>query len=217
MMNCFIIGDVHGCFFTMEKLLKHWNPENEHLVFIGDLIDRGNYNTKVIKRCMELQESYPNCTVLKGNHEYEFTEFYEKGENQNWTQQCGEKTLLDFKENNVDLRKIYLWFQSLPLKFETENLMLTHAGITETENPYLEDHDDSVLWNRKKLKNIDKLQVHGHTPLKQKNPLFDAVSNSINIDTAAVYGYGLTGIKVDGNAVITESIIINTDARDIAV
>lgn len=95
--------------------------------------------------------------------------------------------------------------------------MLTHAGITEIENPYLEDHDDSVLWNRQKLKNIDKLQVHGHTPLKQKNPLFDAASNSINIDTAVVYGYGLTGIKVDGNAVITESIIIDTDARDIAV
>lgn len=214
-MSFFIIGDVHGCFFTLEKLLENWDSGSEHLVFLGDLIDRGNYSFKVVMKCMELQKSHPDCIVLKGNHEYEFTEFYEKGENLNWTRQGGEETLQNFKENKLDFKKVYDWFKSLPLKHETETLMLTHAGITETEDPYLQDHDDSVLWNRKTLKNIGVLQIHGHTPLKNKIPLFNEISNSINIDTGAVYGYGLIGMKVNDTAGMRKVIHVETDVRDI--
>lgn len=214
-MGFFVIGDVHGCFFTLEKMLENWNSESEHLVFLGDLIDRGNYSSKVVLKCMQLQEFHQNCIILKGNHEYEFIEFYEKGTHPNWIRQCGEKTLQNFKENDLDLKKVYDWFTSLPLNHETENLMLTHAGITETDDPYLEDHNDSVLWNRKQLKNIGVLQIHGHTPLKNKKPLFDEISNSVNIDSGAVYGYGLIGVKVNDSAVITAVIHVETDNRDI--
>ncbi|KFF26978.1 metallophosphoesterase family protein [Chryseobacterium vrystaatense] len=213
-MNFFIIGDVHGCFYTLEELIKYWNTENEYLIFLGDLIDRGNYSSKVVEKCMELQKSYINCIVLKGNHEYEFIEYCEKGENLNWTRQCGEKTLDDFNRNHINYGQIRDWFKSLPLKYETDFLMITHAGISETENPYNESHDDSVLWNRKDLKNIGKLQIHGHTPLKAGKPLFNDHSKSINIDTGAVYGFGLTGLKISGNASIIETINIPTDVRD---
>lgn len=214
-MNFFIIGDVHGCFYTLEEILKHWNIQNEYLIFVGDLIDRGNYSSKVVKKCMQLQESYPNCIILKGNHEYEFIEHYDHGPNLNWIQQCGDQTLEDFNSNHLDHEEIRNWFSALPLKFETENIMITHAGITETDDPYEEDSEDSVLWNRKTLKNIHKLQIHGHTPLKQEKPLFDTKSNSVNIDTGAVYGYGLTGLKISEDAVIIDIITTPTDAKDI--
>ncbi|MGG5210150.1 metallophosphoesterase family protein [Chryseobacterium sp. MIQD13] len=210
----FIIGDVHGCFYTLEEMIRHWDADHETLIFLGDLIDRGNYSSKVLEKCMELQRSYTNCIVLKGNHEYEFIEYYDKGENLNWTRQCGEKTLHDFDQNNIDHKKIRNWFKSLSLKYETDFLMITHAGISETDNPYNEDHDDSVLWNRKSLKNIGKLQIHGHTPLKNAEPLFNQNSNSVNIDTGAVYGYGLTGLKISGDSSILEVINIPTDIRD---
>ncbi|PQA97070.1 serine/threonine protein phosphatase [Chryseobacterium shigense] len=213
-MNFFIIGDVHGCFYTLEKILTHWNADHEYLIFLGDLIDRGNYSSKVIEKCMKLEKSFPNCIILKGNHEYEFIEYYDKGENLNWTRQCGEKTLNDFNKNKIDHKKTRNWFQSLPLKHETDFLMITHAGISETEDPYNENHDDSVLWNRKDLKNIGKLQVHGHTPLKRNAPLFNDNSNSINIDTGAVYGFGLTGLKVSADSSVIEIINIPTDVRD---
>ncbi|AZA79736.1 serine/threonine protein phosphatase [Chryseobacterium sp. G0186] len=214
-MNFFIIGDVHGCFYTLEEILKQWNTENEHLIFVGDLIDRGNYSAKVVKKCMQLQQAYPNCSIIKGNHEYEFIEHYDNGPNLNWIQQGGDQTLEDFNTNHLDHQEIQNWFVGLPLKFETENIMITHAGITETEAPYEEDSEDSVLWNRKGLKNIHKLQIHGHTPLKQEKPLFDPKSNSVNIDTGAVYGYGLTGLKISEEAVIIDIITAPTDARDI--
>lgn len=214
-MNFFIIGDVHGCFYTLEKILSHWNVDEEYLIFLGDLIDRGNYSARVITTCMELQKSYPNCIILKGNHEYEFTEHYDKGGNPNWVRQCGEKTLEDFNRNHLDYKKIRDWCKALPLQYETEHIMITHAGITETEDPYWEDGEDSVLWTRKALKNIDKLQIHGHTPLKRNEPLFNETSHSINIDTGAVYGYGLTGLKVSDQASVLDIINIETDERDI--
>ncbi len=40
-MNLFIIGDVHGCFHTFSELLTHRDPATEHLIQVGDLVDRG--------------------------------------------------------------------------------------------------------------------------------------------------------------------------------
>jgi len=41
------IGDVHGCIFTLEKLVNKL-PKNSKLIFVGDLVDRGNFAKEVI-------------------------------------------------------------------------------------------------------------------------------------------------------------------------
>lgn len=48
--------------------------------------------------------------------------------------------------------------QKYALKFETDYLVITHAGISETENPFDENNIDGVLWNRNELKNISKIK-----------------------------------------------------------
>lgn len=40
MTNYFVIGDVHGKANMLETLLKKWNGKSQ-LIFLGDLIDRG--------------------------------------------------------------------------------------------------------------------------------------------------------------------------------
>ncbi len=38
----YIIGDVHGCYTTLMQLIEQLpNKEKSHLIFVGDLIDRG--------------------------------------------------------------------------------------------------------------------------------------------------------------------------------
>ena len=214
-MNYFVVGDLHGCYHTLLKMLEQWDAENEYLIFVGDLIDRGNFSSAVVIKCKELTEKHENCLVLKGNHEAEFIEYFEKGENENWTRQCGHKTLDDFKLNALAHKSIADWFKKMPLSFETPYLLITHAGITETEHPYEENNEDSVLWNRKELKNMGKLQIHGHTPLLKNSPLFNEKSNSWNIDTGSYYGYGLTGLKVNEDGKLLAIITIETDKKDI--
>ena len=71
-MNYFIIGDVHGCYHTLYALLEQWNPKSEHLILVGDLIDRGNYSWLVVDKCLSLlNDPSVFVTILKGNHEAE--------------------------------------------------------------------------------------------------------------------------------------------------
>lgn len=213
-MNYFIIGDIHGCYYTFCQLLTHWNREEETLILVGDLIDRGNYSARVLKICMELTATHDNVVVLKGNHEAELIQYVIEGHNDNWTSQGGDLTLLNFEENQLQTKDYIKWLQALPLKFETPHFIVTHAGITETENPFLEEHDDSVLWNRKPIANIGLLQIHGHTPLRMNQAQYTPISNSWNIDTGAYYGFGLTGLRIEAEAQVQNPITIKTDQRD---
>jgi serine/threonine protein phosphatase 1 len=214
-MNYFIIGDIHGCYYTLNQLLTHWKKEEETLILVGDLIDRGKYSAEVVLKAMELTSTYDNCIVLKGNHEAELIQYIIEGSNENWTRQGGDVTLAHFAQKGIQNEVILPWLVQRPLCYETPHFIVTHAGIAETEDPFLEEGDDSVLWNRKPLKAIGKLQIHGHTPLKSNQAQYTPDSDSWNIDTGAYYGYGLTGLRIAADATVIESLTIPTDQRDI--
>ena len=59
----YVIGDVHGCYNTLIKLVKKL-PKNADLIFVGDLVDKGPNSKKVIDFVIE-----NNYRCIKGNHE----------------------------------------------------------------------------------------------------------------------------------------------------
>ncbi|KAH0604810.1 uncharacterized protein H6S33_006478 [Morchella sextelata] len=61
-----IIGDVHGMFHELVKLLEktNYDPENDYLVFSGDMISKGPDSLKVL----DLARSY-SAGCVRGNHE----------------------------------------------------------------------------------------------------------------------------------------------------
>lgn len=59
----FIIGDVHGCFDTLQALIKKL-PKDADLVFVGDLIDRGTKSKEVVEF---VKSNGYDCVM--GNHE----------------------------------------------------------------------------------------------------------------------------------------------------
>ena len=65
----YIISDIHGCFYTLEKLLKKIFKKEEHpqLIFVGDYIDRGLHSKQVLNFMIELQSEGAIC--LRGNHD----------------------------------------------------------------------------------------------------------------------------------------------------
>ena len=48
MTNYFVIGDVHGKAKMLKELLKKWDGESQ-LIFLGDLIDRGEDSRAVLE------------------------------------------------------------------------------------------------------------------------------------------------------------------------
>ena len=70
-----IIGDIHGEISALENLLQHLgygdageHPEGRKLVFVGDLVDRGENSWAVYKRVQACIES-GNAYCILGNHE----------------------------------------------------------------------------------------------------------------------------------------------------
>lgn len=217
-MNTFLIGDIHGCFYTLEKMLTHWEPRDQKLVFVGDYIDRGNYSGKVLKLLWELQKSHPETVLLKGNHEYIYNFHYTREPQTDWAAEgAGKSTILDFEKENISTDQAIDFFETLSLEYDTSGFMVSHAGISITEtNVYDEDnYEHGLLWTRKELMNLGKPQVIGHTPHELKSPLINKTSNSFNIDSGCCYGRGLTGIVMNDNGEILETFFEKVDLRDI--
>lgn len=58
-----IIGDIHGCYFTLRRLLKEIGPCNR-IISVGDILDKGNYQYEVLT---ELRKR--DAILVLGNHE----------------------------------------------------------------------------------------------------------------------------------------------------
>jgi len=65
-----IVGDVHGMLPELKALIEKVGlTKDDHLVFCGDLVDKGPDSAGVVRHVRELREEGFRVTVVKGNHE----------------------------------------------------------------------------------------------------------------------------------------------------
>ncbi|UOQ71721.1 metallophosphoesterase [Hymenobacter cellulosilyticus] len=214
-MNLFVIGDVHGCYHTFLELLQHWQPEQELLIQVGDLMDRGKFAPDTVELAMRLSARHPERTIfLKGNHEVGMTRHYgPQGPYPNWLLWGGRLTVGQYRQHPELLATHLPWLQQRPLFWESEFVFVSHAGLADTPNPLDEDNPDGILWRRGPLRNIGKLQVIGHTPTNGAAD-FDPIHHVLNIDTGAVYGQALTGVRIKANGDVLQVISVPTNPLD---
>lgn len=216
-MDAFIVGDVHGCLYTFVRLLERWNPREEILIQLGDLVDRGNHSPEVLRLATELQHNFRNETVfLKGNHELMMQEYLaDPIAGRNWLRNGGDQTLFQFDQAGVDPDHYSNWILKMPLFWENEYFFISHAGISGLAPVEDWRHPDGLLWNRKPLLNIGKLQVIGHTPRWNGEPQFLPEQNAWNIDTGAYGNICLSAIRLTASGQFKEIISVPTDGRDV--
>ncbi len=218
----YAIGDVHGCFEHLRGLLKlikrdiakHDKREN-YIVFLGDLIDRGDQSSKVVKTVMKMCRKIENCYCLMGNHE----EMFLKGYNgdleslDSWLQYGGRETLISYGISqkslaNSEIDQIHLMMKkTIPanhMKFLAECLdcidfgdyFLVHAGI-DPSSPFHEQERKSFLWMREPFLSyagpLEKVVIHGHTVV----PKAERISNRIAVDTGAYKGGALSAVCLE--------------------
>lgn len=70
--NFIIVGDLHGHVFDLIKIFQKFGlPPNKNYIFLGDIVDRGNFSTSVVILILALKTKYPDCIyLLRGNHEF---------------------------------------------------------------------------------------------------------------------------------------------------
>ena len=103
-MGYIAIGDIHGCARTLGALLDRLAlTEDDHLVFIGDYIDRGPDSRGVVDRLIELRRTQP-CTFLRGNHEALMLSYLDFGDYELWGMNGGTATLRSYTSNGHPAR-----------------------------------------------------------------------------------------------------------------
>ncbi|MDN3668478.1 metallophosphoesterase [Echinicola jeungdonensis] len=216
-MDLFIIGDIHGCWNTFQKLLENWTPNKEFLIQVGDLVDRGAYNPQMLQTAKTLQRKYPDKTCfLRGNHEQMMIDYLlGKDPVKNWIRNGGSGTLEQIRQLGLTPESFLPFLKHLPFHWHNEHVFVSHAGISHTEDPYAPLNPEGILWNRSPLKKLSQMQVIGHTPLPKGKAAYDPHSNSWNIDTGAYRGVCLTGIKLDEKGHFLKEINIPTAEQDL--
>ncbi len=224
-----VIGDVHGCFFTLKDLTELIKSKynNIEIYCVGDLVDRGNFSYEVLEYVIE-----HNITFTPGNHDYMF--YYHLKDPTNpigkpWIHNGCEPTLKSYQGRwekiNYHLELIF----SSPLFIDHKDCFISHAGISRYYESYLPenilnnpselenlmrknlDSIHSIIWNRDTLINLGKLQIVGHTRMYEVKRINE--NNTLYIDTAAVAGNKLTAAIVEEGKVM-EFLYVQTNQMD---
>lgn len=212
-MNLLIVGDVHGCYHTFKKLVEeNWNPEEELLIQIGDLINKGPHSGLCLKYWRKLEKKHPERTILiRGNHE----QFLIDGGR--FLNETVKGVSLEESIENAGLKvsKVRKRLAKTPLKWENEHLLITHAGVSKSAlNPYSTTARDGVLFNKGQLKCLDKLQIKGHSVVEGNKTLFSTSENAWYIDTGAWMKKYLSAMKFSPTGDKLEVIRLQTQELD---
>lgn len=136
MPRTLFIGDVHGCYDELIELVeKIWLIPEDHLYFVGDLINKWPKSLEVV----EYVRNRPNTWSVIGNHEYFpliSPEEVEKIANESDHLNDGHKSWVHAQyERSRDLRNIMEkrwhreWLTSLPHIIEREDFILVHGWL----------------------------------------------------------------------------------------
>jgi predicted phosphodiesterase len=138
----FVLGDVHGKYDRMVKNLKsngiidqdlHWNWGNGHLVFVGDIMDRGDKVTESLWLIYHLEQEAEKAGgkvhLLLGNHE--MMVFREDLRYINWKYEliCNDVGISYsdmFGKNTV----LGSWLRSKNAITKINDVIFVHAGIS---------------------------------------------------------------------------------------
>ena len=185
-----VIGDVHGCHQSLLNLLAVL-PSGDHLVFLGDVINRGAATEATMDLVWHLVK-LGRATWLRGNHEQDLIDALQSS-NQDESQH---HLMLDtYKQLGEERAK--QWLQrllQLPSSYRADGWIATHAGFNSHGEPDLSIRDP--FWES--YDGRYGLVVIGHTP----RPQVERVGRIVLIDTGAVYGGLLSAYCPETDAVV---------------
>ena len=150
-MRRLIIGDIHGCYDKLMKVLEKVNFSNTDFLYsVGDFCDRGNENLKVLEFLMSLNK----FNSVKGNHDiWLYNYLYCKLNDHRfsyedlsiWERNGGNTTLNEiFNLNENKLQDIFDWIKKFPYIIYEKDFIIMHGGpLPNTSEDFIKNQ--SVL------------------------------------------------------------------------
>ena len=176
-MRKIIIGDIHGCDRELCALLDKVQPgEEDRLILLGDLFDRGNESWEVFRTVQKLAADFgERFVLLRGNHEdYLLQEKLTWLEQMVWKRVGRKSTAVSFGAHGERMENAVPWLREhCRMFYRDEEIQCVHAGLVvepiEVNDTHTMIHDHEIV-----LRNIyqGRLTVTGHIALK--NPTYFA-------------------------------------------
>jgi len=198
-MQTLVVGDIHGCYDEFQELLsKAGVAENDPIIAVGDILDRGPGAIQVL----EFFQTHPNARTIMGNHERSHL----RG-----AQDKSKLALSQLITKEVLGEKRYLsalqMMQPLPLFLELPDAMIFHGffepGVsigkqmetviigTMSGETYLKKNYSSPWYE---LYDGEKPALVGHRDYLDSGEGFNYKDRVFGLDTGAYRGGPLTGL-----------------------
>jgi bis(5'-nucleosyl)-tetraphosphatase (symmetrical) len=131
-MSTFAIGDIHGCFLTLERLFERldFDLQRDRLWLVGDLVNRGPSSLRVLRWVRELAERLgERMVVVLGNHDLHLLALAEG------VTKPRRKDTLDAVLQAEDRAELLSWLSEQPLLHRENHYLLVHAGLLPEWTP----------------------------------------------------------------------------------
>lgn len=196
MPRTIVIGDIHGCYDELMELLQQLELKDEDfLLSLGDIVDRGNKSLEVY----QFFKNRPNSKVLMGNH--------------------GRKHLngqLNYAQEIVKVQfgpeyPVFLdWLKTLKYAHETAEAIIVHAAFEPNKSTAEQKEEvlcGSTSGERYLTQNLpaethwqehyrgEKSIIYGHHVVGDHPEI---VNKTYGIDTGACHGGYLTVLELPG-------------------
>jgi len=127
-MATFAIGDVHGCYATLRRLVERlrFDPGGDRLWFVGDLVNRGPASLEVLRWVAELGD---RAVTVLGNHDLHLLA------RALGIAEARRRDTLDPILEAPDRDDLLHWLRSRPLVHREGGFLLVHAGLFPSWSP----------------------------------------------------------------------------------
>lgn len=194
-MRTFVIGDIHGCFFTLNHLLFDMCniTKRDRIIFLGDYIDRGPFIKETIDTIINLINNGYDVIPLRGNHEQMLIDSLNNPKMLiNWMKNGGESTLNSFMViNPLFLEDKYIdFFLSTKFYHLEPEFICVHAGLNfKNDDPF---YDKKAMLTQR-ISNVilgktnGRRLIVGHTPKNLQEIRTSLYTDTIRLDGGCVY------------------------------
>ncbi|KAK2597329.1 hypothetical protein QQS21_006103 [Conoideocrella luteorostrata] len=158
-----IIGDIHGMNIELGHLLDlaRYNSSNDHVVTLGDMINKGPDSRGVLSRLMAM-----NVSAVRGNHEDHLLLALEEYQSRGTTIDDG-SNVFEMRHRNRKILKVAKtlhprqieWLSNLPviLKAKPLQLYFVHGGLVpgvelEKQDPWAVMNMRTLVYPREELR-----------------------------------------------------------------
>jgi len=146
-----VVGDIHGCFDEFQELLDkaEYKQDKDHLILVGDLVDRGPKSRAVVDWAMKNDS---DISVIQGNHEAKHLRYFrheqKKLHNRHYKNPMKmPEYILEAYESLDDSHRWYLKKLPFYVRLQEFSMVVVHGGLLPGKR--VQDHaPEEIIYTR---------------------------------------------------------------------